>query len=186
MSGNQRSPYDARRSPTLHYRSSFSSDGQHPRQYHPTTPVHAHSPVTYNASHPSTTLPPPTNNSTGTFYDPTQAERSDSNSNWGFSGYSRQSSQSQHSPVVCTIPPPTTTTTSHFCRCFSLFLGKTFFHFFHFDWHCAILLTFNSNRTVTARIHYQAEALSPDQGLASLCTHQARPPAFLDAQSREQ
>ena len=107
MSGNQRSPYDARRSPTtLHYRASYSSDGQHPRpnQYDPTTPVHTHSPVAYNANnHPSasTRLPPPSTSSTGTFYDPTQAERSEPSTNWGgYPGYSRQSSQSQHSPVV--------------------------------------------------------------------------------------
>lgn len=107
MSGNQRSPYDVRRSPTaLHFRSSYSSDGQNSRlsQYDPTTPVHAHSPVAYNASnHSSTRLPLPTNtpsSSSGTFYDPTQAERSESNSSWSYSGYPRQSSQSHHSPIV--------------------------------------------------------------------------------------
>lgn len=106
MSGNQRSPYDVRRSPTaLHFRPSYSSDGQNSRlgQYDPTTPVHAHSPVAYNANnHSSTRLPLPTNtpSSSGTFYDPTQAERSEPNSSWPYSGYSRQPSQSQHSPIV--------------------------------------------------------------------------------------
>lgn len=101
MSGNQRSPYEVRRSPTaLHFRPSYSSDGQNPRlsQYDPTTPVHAHSPVAYNANnHPPTRLPLPTNtpSSSGTFYDPTQAERSESNSSWPYP-YPRP----QHSPIV--------------------------------------------------------------------------------------
>lgn len=172
MSGNQRSPYDARRSPTtLHYRSSYSSDGQHPRpnQYDPTTPVHAHSPVAYNANnHPSTStrLPPPSTNSTGTFYDPTQVERTDSNSNWGgYSGYSRHSSQSQQSPSVRNVAVAR----------YLIFLRLGIF--------CAD--DSGSNLTATARVQYRVGVSNLDPVLAFPYTLLSLLPEFQVAWNRE-